>query len=250
MTVDPFSLEGKRILVTGASSGIGRQVAISCADMGATVVATGRNEARLAETLAQLPGVGHATVAADLRDAAGIGRVVDAAGELNGLVHCAGVTAVVPFRVISEKHVTEILDTNFRAPVMLTQRLLAGRRLANGGSIVFIASSAAHIGAEFTSMYSASKAALITAARSLALEVAAKQRIRVNCLSPGYTRTPMLEGLNEGASIEQNLALAPLGIMEPEDLANAVLFFLSDASRWITRSTLHIDGGLTARVSY
>lgn len=250
MNADPFSLEGKRILVTGASSGIGRQVAISCAEMGATLVVSGRNEERLAQTLSLLKGTGHTLVAADLRKADELGRLVDAAGNLNGLVHCAGITAVVPFRVIGEKHLDEILETNFRAPVMLTQRLLAGRCLSNGGSIVFIASSAAHIGTPFTSMYSASKSALITAARALALEVAAKQRIRVNCLSPGYTRTPMLDGLNEGASIEANLALAPLGIGEPEDLANAVVFFLSDASRWITRATLHIDGGLTARVSY
>lgn len=250
MNADPFSLEGKRILVTGASSGIGRQVAISCAEMGATMVVTGRNAERLGQTLSSLEGAAHVSVVADFRKADDIGRIVDAAGELNGLVHCAGVTAVVPFRVIGEKHLDEILETNFRAPMMLTQRLLAGRHLMHGGSIVFIASSAAHIGTPFTSMYSASKSALITAARALALEVAAKQRIRVNCLSPGYTRTPMLESLNEGASVEGNFALAPLGIGEPEDLANAVIFFLSDASCWITRATLHIDGGLTARVSY
>lgn len=251
MTVDPFSLAGKRILVTGASSGIGRQVAISCASMQAEVVISGRDEPRLQETLAQLDGGGHAAVTADLTAAVDRARLADAADKVHGIAHCAGISAIVPFRMISEKHLDELLDVNFRSPVLLTQRMVAKKQVVAGGSIVFISSSAVHIGTPVTSMYAASKAALIPAARSLATEIGARQQIRVNCITPGYTRTPMLDRLNDGAtSIEANYDLAPLGIGEPVDVANAVVFFLSDASRWVTRTTFQVDGGLTSRISF
>lgn len=251
MTADPFSLEGKRILVTGASSGIGRQVAISCAQMGAGVVISGRDEARLQETFSQLQGEKHLAVSADLTVAADRLHLAEAAGQVDGIAHCAGISTIVPFRMVSEKHMDELLDINFRAPVLLTQRMIAKKQVLSGGSIVFISSSAVHIGTPVTSMYAASKAALIPAARSLASEVGAKQQIRVNCITPGYTRTPMLDRLNEGGtSIEANYELAPLGIGEPVDVANAVLFFLSDASRWVTRTTFQVDGGLTSRISF
>ena len=250
MNTDPFSLEGKRILVTGASSGIGRQVAVSCAAMGATLVITGRNEARLQETFLKLDGAGHTTVTADLCAAEERARLADAALAINGVAHCAGITAIVPFRMIAEKHMNEMFDTNFRAPILLTQRLVAKKQVLPGGSIVFIAATAALIGPTATGMYAASKAALISAARVLALELGAKQKIRVNCVAPGYTRTPMLEGFDsQGTSMQANYALAPLGLGEPADVANAVVFFLSDASRWITRATFAVDGGLTSRVS-
>ena len=251
MSADPFSLLGKRILVTGASSGIGRQTAISCAAMGAAVVITGRNETRLRATFDQLDGCGHALVVADLQSDPDRNRLAEVTERADGIVHCAGISAIVPFRLISENHLDHVFDVNFRAPILLTQRMISKRRVSQGGSIVFIASSAAHIGTLATSMYAASKAALIPAARALALEVGAKQGIRVNCISPGYTRTPMLDGLNNsGPSIEENYALAPLGLGEPEDVANAAVFFLSDASRWITRTTLQLDGGLTSRITF
>ena len=202
------------------------------------------------ETLSKLDGSGHSLVVADLCRSADIVHLADSATALNGVVHCAGITAVVPFRVISEKHLDEMLGINFRAPVLLTQRLIAKKQVLHGGSILFMTSSAAHLGTPITSMYSASKAALIAAARALASEVGTKQQIRVNCISPGYVRTPMIEELEEGPALQALFELAPLGIGEPEDVANAVVFFLSDASRWITRATLHLDGGLTSRISF
>ena len=157
---------------------------------------------------------------------------------------------MAPFRMASEKTIDAVFKTNFQAPVLLTQRLLARRQIANGGSIVFISSTAAHIGTIATSMYAASKGALVPAARALGLEVAGKQKIRVNCISPGYVNTPLLDGINNGvASIKHNYDLAPLGLGEPEDIANAVVFLMADASKWITRSTLIVDGGLTIPVS-
>jgi NAD(P)-dependent dehydrogenase (short-subunit alcohol dehydrogenase family) len=250
MSRDPFSLEGKSVLVTGASSGIGRQCAISCAALGARVLATGRDPARLAATVEVLEGAGHRALAADLTGEAGLEAVAAAAERLDGIAHCAGIARIAPLRMASAKAIAEVFDANFAAPILLTQRLLAGRRLARGASIVFVASSTAHIGNLATGLYAASKGALIPAARALALEVGARHGMRVNCISPGYVDTPLLKGLNDGvASIEHDYALAPLGLGQPEDVANAVLFLLSEASRWITRATLIVDGGLTLPVS-
>lgn len=251
MSFNPFGLEGKRVLVTGASSGIGREVAIACAEMGASVVVSGRDETRLRDTLDRLEGGGHEQVVADLALTDQRDALADRCGTLNAIAHCAGIAAIVPFRLVSEKHMDDIFAANFRAPIMLTQRLLAKRQIASGGSVVFMTSSAAHIGTPATSMYAASKGALIPAMRALALEVGAKQQIRVNCISPGYTQTPMLDRLNSGGtSIEANYDLAPLGVGQPRDVANAVLYFISNASRWVTRATLQVDGGLTCRISF
>jgi NADP-dependent 3-hydroxy acid dehydrogenase YdfG len=173
-----FSLEGKRVLVTGASSGIGRETAIACAREGATVVATGRNEERLAATLASLAGNRHAMVSGDLRSADDRKAIVATSGMLNGVVHCAGTTGVRLFRQVDAKYIDEDFAINFEAPVLLTQALLATRQVAQGGSIVFVGSFASHIGAKGSSIYSASKGALIPAARALAQEVGAKQQIR------------------------------------------------------------------------
>lgn len=250
MTFNPFNLAGKSILVTGASSGIGRQTAITCANMGARVVITGRDVARLEDTLSNLEGEGHVAFAADLTDGSAIAALTDKCEVLHGVAHCAGISMMAPFRMASEKTIDAVFKTNFQAPVLLTQRLLARRQIANGGSIVFISSTAAHIGTIATSMYAASKGALVPAARALGLEVAGKQKIRVNCISPGYVNTPLLDGINNGvASIKHNYDLAPLGLGEPEDIANAVVFLMADASKWITRSTLIVDGGLTIPVS-
>ena len=247
---NPFSLAGRTVLVTGASSGIGRQTAISCAAMGARLVVTGRDPARLGETCAALQGEGHRSIAADMAEPDGLARVAEEAGVIDGLVNCAGITAMAPFRMTSEKHIRRIHGINFDAPILLTQKLLAAKRIANGASLVYVTSTTAHIGTFATGIYAASKGALIPALRALALEVGAKQKIRANCISPGYVQTPMLDALNAGtASIEANYDLAPLGLGQPEDVANAAVFLLSDASRWITRSTLMVDGGLTVHVS-
>lgn len=243
--VDPFSLAGKRILVTGASSGIGRQVSISCAQMGARLIVTGRNMERLTATLHELDGDGHTQVVADLSRQEGINRLVAEVGVLDGLVHAAGFSKLVPFRLLARKQLDEMFAANTYAPMLLTQGLLAKKRMASKGSIVFIASLASHIGPLASSAYCASKAALLGAMRTLALEVA-KQGIRANCIAPGYVRTPMLDGLSQGGgSIDEHAKLTPLGMGEPEDVAFAAVFYLSDASRWVTRNYFIVDGGLS-----
>lgn len=242
---DPFSLAGKRILVTGASSGIGRQIAISCAQMGAQMVVSGRDTERLAATLAELEGEGHAQIAADLSRQEDIDRLSAEAGVVDGVVHAAGISKLAPFRLISRAQLDEIFSSNVYAPMLLTKGLLAKKRIAPKGSILFISALASHVGPLATGVYSASKAALLGAMRTLALEVV-KQGIRANCIAPGYVRTPMLDNLNQGGgSIDEHVKLTPLGLGEPEDVAYAAVFYLSDASRWVTRNYFVVDGGLT-----
>jgi len=248
---EAFSLEGKRVLVTGASSGIGREIALVCAREGAAVVATGRDEGRLAETLGLLVGTGHASIAGDLRMADGRKAVASSAGVVDGLVHCAGTTGVRLFRQVDAKHIDDDFAINFDAPILLTQAMLAGRQIAQRGSIVFIGSFAAHIGAKGSSIYSASKGALIPAARALAQEIGARQQIRVNVINASYVETPMVEKMKGGILAEgESLATAPLGPGYPADVAHGAVFLLAEASRWITRSILRIDGGLGCQVSY
>lgn len=244
-STDAFSLVGKRILVTGASSGIGRQTAISCADMGAQLVITGRNAERLAATYQALQGSGHLAVAADLTQPEDLSNLVAQAGPLNGVVHAAGISKLVPLRMLKQTHLDEMFAHNAYGPLLLTKELLAKRKLQPDGSIVFISAVASHIGPLASSAYSASKGALLGAMRSLGLEVA-KQGIRANCIAPGYVRTPMLNGLvSGGVDVEAFANLAPLGMGEPQDVAYAAVFYLSDASRWITRNYFIVDGGLT-----
>lgn len=244
-TTDPFSLAGKRILVTGASSGIGRQTAISCAEMGAQLVVTGRNPERLQATLHMLPGDGHVAVPADLTQPEDLSALADGTEPLHGVVHAAGISRLVPLRMLKQAHLEEMFAHNTFAPMLLTKELLAKRKIQAGGSIVFISAVASHVGPLASSAYSASKGALLGAMRSLALEVV-KQGIRVNCIAPGYVRTPMLDGLaSSGLNTDDYARLAPLGIGEPEDVAHAAIFYLADASRWVTRNYFIVDGGLT-----
>lgn len=246
---NPFSLAGKRILVTGASSGIGRAVAIACAGMGAQVIATGRDEERLGQTLealGQMVSLDHHGVCADLTLEADRERLVaELGGPIHGVVHSAGISRLCPVRMMGEEHLREVQQINVEAPVLLTRHLLKGNRIEADGAVVFIASIAAHIGVAGVGAYSASKASLLAMARCLAMEVV-KRRIRVNCLSPALVETPLLDATAQVlGSLEQQRSLYPLGFGKPEDVANATVFLLSGASRWVTGTTLVMDGGLT-----
>lgn len=249
MSFNPFSLEGQRVLVTGASSGIGRQIAISCAQMGANVVVVGRDVERLNATLVSLDGSGHLAIPADLKKPEDLSKIAKEAGNLNGLVHAAGHLKLVPFRMINQKHLDDMFSTNVFAPLLLTKELLAKKQLATRASIVFIGAVAAEVGPIASAAYSGSKAALLGATRSLAVEVM-NQFIRVNIISPGYVNTPMLDQLtNSGSQRDAMASMAPLGVGEPEDIAYAAVFYLSQASRWMTRTEFVIDGGLTTPIN-
>ncbi len=250
MSVDPFSLSGKTILVTGASSGIGRGVAVTCADQGATLIVSGRNKDRLDSTLASLSGSGHRAIAAELTNAEELKQLADTCAPIDGFFFSAGIAAIAPFRLITEKHLRSVMAIDFDAPVMLTQRLLQQRKVRAGGSIVFNTAIAVQNSPAGSAIYSAAKAALNAASRSLALEVA-KDRIRVTCLQCGYVQTEMLDRLKESGMDPAELAShTPLGIGTVQDAANAAIFLLSDASRWISRTALTADGGLSLRISH
>jgi NAD(P)-dependent dehydrogenase (short-subunit alcohol dehydrogenase family) len=243
----PFSLSGRTVLVTGATAGIGRQTALSVAQMGARVIVTGRNAGRLTATHTQLEGSGHVAIAADLADEKERERLVGELPALDGIAHCAGVTLLHPFKFSDERRYREVYSINVEAPLFLTQRLFKHKRLANGGSIVFIASLGAFIGARGHSIYAGSKAAIVGIMRVLAHELAGN-RIRVNCVSPGMVKTEVVDGFAHQVSAEvvaADEARYPLGYGTPEDVANTVVFYLAPASKWITGTNLIMDGGLT-----
>jgi NAD(P)-dependent dehydrogenase (short-subunit alcohol dehydrogenase family) len=245
---NPFSLKGKRVLVTGASSGIGLTTALNCARMGAEIIATGRDRERLTKTFEELQSISsldHKMVVADLTVAAERDAVIAALdSKINGLVHAAGISRLSPTRMMTESHLQVLHRTNVEAPFLLTQGILRRNLVAADGAILFIASIAAHIGVAGVGGYSGTKAALIAMARCLATEVA-KHRIRVNCLSPALVHTPLVDDAEKMISMDTLGQGQLLGFGMPDDVANACIFMLSDASRWITGSTLIMDGGLT-----
>ncbi|WP_442783715.1 SDR family NAD(P)-dependent oxidoreductase [Collimonas fungivorans] len=246
MNDSPFGLQNKIILVTGASSGIGRAAALLCSELGATVVLCGRDMDRLNATLTSLSGTGHTIIPGDLINAEARHALVDAVPPLDGCVFSAGVAALVPMRMVSEQHLHAMFSVNYEAPVMLTQRLLSKKKINNDASLVFVTARAEHFSPIATGIYSGVKAALTATVRTIALEHA-KQGIRANCISPGYVDTPMLEKLQGVSSIESKVDLVPLGAIEATDIANGIAYLLAPASRWVTRSSLVIDGGLSLR---
>jgi NAD(P)-dependent dehydrogenase (short-subunit alcohol dehydrogenase family) len=236
---NPFALTGKRILVTGASSGIGRQLAQTCALMGAEMILTGRDPDRLKQAHDSLAGANHAWYCADLTVNDQIRALVQVLPSLDGVVHSAGVQRLAPVHLLSEKLVRGVLETNFIAPVMLTQQLLHRGVVASGGSILFLSSSAAHTGTAGVASYAASKAALHGFMRCLVMEQA-KRRVRVNCIVPSAVDTPLWDRQH----LEAQRVRHPLGLGTVDDVAHAAIYFLSDASRWVTGAEFVMDGGI------
>ena len=246
MSYNPFSLEGKSILVTGASSGIGRGICIECSKMGATVQLMARNEARLNETLSQMEGDGHQIHMADLCSTDDINALVDALPVLDGVVLCAGIIKTMPVKNINEEAMTEIFNANIMGDIKLCSRLLKKKKLNHGASVVFISSVSTFNVKVGNSLYSATKGAVNSFAKAMALEVS-KQNMRVNCIQPGFVPSSIL---SDGA-IEKDEFLKfyaerhPLGFGTPSDIANGCIYLLSDAARWVTGSIFTIDGGYT-----
>jgi NAD(P)-dependent dehydrogenase (short-subunit alcohol dehydrogenase family) len=249
----PFDLTGRTYLVTGASSGIGRATCKLLSEWGARILAVARNEDRLRQLLAELPGQGHGCECCDLGSAVDLSGVLRewarTHGKLNGLVHAAGIQHMAPIKMFNAKAYDEMWSINIRAALGLTQGFRHSEVHAGNGSLVFISSVSALVGQAALSGYSSTKGAIISATRSLAVELA-REGIRVNCIAPGLVQTSMADkmkqilGESRMASIE---SLHPLGFGQPEDVAYAVGFLLSDAARWITGTTLVVDGGFTAQ---
>ena len=249
---NPFSLEGKTVLVTGASSGIGRATAIECSRLGAKVVATGRNAERLQETMQALEGEGHSQIIAELTSADDVARLVRECPALNGLVLCAGLGNTLPLQFCTREKMNSVFDINFFAPVELLRLLAKGKKLEKGASVVAISSIAGTPNGGFSpgnGTYGASKAALLSLMRFAAIELAPR-KIRVNTVNPGMVETKMIHGAEIAPITQEQLAadvqkypLKRYG--QPNDVAYGVIYLLSDAASWVTGHSLVIDGGVT-----
>lgn len=244
MSYNLFSLHGKTILITGASSGIGKGIAVACSRMGATIVLNGRDQTKLGATLTQLEPGEHRSLAADLTDRESVGRMVGQLPALDGVVHCAGIGQRVLCKAATEQDVDIVMNTNFKGPVLLQSELLKHSRIKKGGSIVFVASISSWSPSIGNAFYSASKGAIVSYANCLALELAPR-KIRVNCISPAMVWTDLIlqEGVDEMQlkADEQKYPLKRYGT--PEDIAGLAVYMLSDASTWMTGSNVKISGG-------
>lgn len=244
---NPYSLIGKKIFVTGASSGIGRAIAIECSKLGAELIITGRKSEELNKTFGQLAGSNHAQFPMDITNEQDVNSCVENLPVLNGMVNAAGAVKTLPFQFIKNKDFSDLLDINLVSPVLLTQKLVKTKKINNNSSIVFISSiDGPVISHHGNSMYAATKGAVSSILRAMALELASK-KIRVNGVLPGMVETPLIH--TESITSEQlnaEVEKYPLKrIGQPEDVAFAAIYLLSDASSWITGTNLVIDGGFT-----
>lgn len=242
--MDKFSLNEKTILVTGASSGIGRAIAIACAEAGANVILTGRNMLRLEETKALMcDAAKHSIISADLTDSAQRQSLVEQITTLEGVVHCAGIGSRVLCKMLEPDDVQHVMEVNFNAPVLLQAELLREKKIAKEASIVFIASAAATMPSVGNAIYSASKAATIAYAKCLAQELAAR-KIRVNCISPAMVWTDLaLVGATEEQLREAEQAYPLKRYAQPQDIAPMAVYLLSDDAAWVTGSNMELTGG-------
>lgn len=243
MSYNPFTLEGKFILVTGASSGIGRATAIECSKMGAKVIITGRNEERLRETYSRLEGADNISIVFDITNGDELKTFCSEIPPLDGIVMCAGITKTLPVKFNTRTNIEEVFNTNTFSNIALIGELLKQKCITNNASIIFISSVASYRPYKGNSLYSASKGALNSYAKVLAVELASR-KIRVNIIMPGIVKTKMLD---EQVFSDEELILEndriPLGFGVAADIACGCLYLLSNASKWITGTEFVIDGG-------
>ena len=247
MSYNPFSLEGKKILVTGSSSGIGRATAILCSQLGASVIITGRNESRLKETYSLLEGENNKYIVADLTTSEGLNLLINEAMELDGLVNNAGINKILPLQFINEQELMNTMQINALSPILLTQGLIKKKRIKKGGSVVFVSSIAGHTRSSVgNAMYCASKGTISGFVKCVAKELIIK-KIRCNEVLPGQVDTPIM---SHGAVTDEQMAIVASSIPmkrlgDPAEIATGIVFLLSDAASYITGSSLIIDGGLS-----
>lgn len=243
--MNEFSLTGKTILVTGASSGIGRQTAILISQYGGKLYITGRNHERLENTYRQLQDSGHMQMVTDLTVATEMDKLVNNLPALNGIVHCAGIVGPLPVKFITQADIDRMFGINYHVPVNLTGKIIRKKKLLNYSSILFMSTIATRNPYFGGALYSGSKAALEAYSKTLAFELISKG-IRSNYLMAGLVDTPMIVNPSEKnmkeEALDRYLKRYPLGIGEPKDVAVTILFFLSDASKWITGTSLILGG--------
>lgn len=242
---NPFSLENKRVLVTGASSGIGQCIAIECSKMGAQMVVTARNRERLHETISQIDTPDCQDIIADISTVEGVDAIVEQSPVLDGLVLNAGIIYTTPVKFINEENMMSVFNTNILSSIRLVQRLIKKKKLNRNASIVFISSISTFQVKKGNSLYSATKGAVNSFAKALAAEVG-HMGIRVNCIQPGNIKTRVMDA---GAITEEQRAEYMkryiLGEGEPLDVAYPAIYLLSNAAKWVTGSIFTIDGGGT-----
>ena len=249
ITYNPFSLEGKTILVTGASSGIGQASAIEASRLGAKVIVCGRNSERLAQTLSLLEGNDHSSFEGDLLEQDVVERLVKETPNLDGVVLSAGKGLTLPFPFCTREKFDDIFNINFFSPVELLRLLTKKKKLNQNSSVVIIVSiGGTHVHSVGNSIYGASKSALQTMVNFTAMELAPK-KIRVNGICPGMVNTPLIHrGTLTEEQLQADMDRYPLKRYgEPKDIAYGAVYLLSDASSWITGTSLVIDGGVTAK---
>ena len=248
MNHNQFSLENNTVLITGASSAIGRVIAAQSARMKARVIITGRNEERLQETHQLLEGEGHLSIIADLNDRQQLEKLIQELPPIDGVVLNAGIVIKSPVKFVTPEKLDAVFQTNFFAPVLIMQGLLKKKKINKGGSVVLMSSISSTYATLANVLYASSKGALNSFMKVLALEVA-PNKIRVNAIQPSiilgtniFSANPLQEELFEWGDT------CPLGRNgQPEDVAYAAVYFLSDASTWVTGNIFNIDGGITLR---
>lgn len=243
---NPFSLEGKTILITGASSGIGRQTAIECSKMGATLVIAGRNQDRLNDTLTSLEGEGHLMFVGDLTEDSTMMALMEQLPPLNGAFFCAGVSDTTPVKFIDEEKIERVFSINIKSPMLLTKWLVKKKKIQSEASLVYMSSYGAEAVTPGLGIYAASKGAVNSFMRTVATELSAR-KIRANSIMPMMVKTELIDTLGSLSKedVEKDEAKYPLGYGKPDDVAFAAIYLLSDASKWITGSIIKMDGGST-----
>lgn len=247
---NPFSLDGKTVLVTGASSGIGRGIAIACAGMGAKVFLNGRNLERLEETLSLMDGEGHQIYTSDLSRQEDLEILASELPEIQGWVNSAGIPKVCPIKYLDRKDIEDIINVNTISTMLLLSLLLKKKKLKRGASVVFISSiSGVFVGTSGDTSYCASKGAVNGFTKGAAIELAA-QGIRINSINPGLVPTSILELSNklfgDDHIVDKMTDKYPLKRLgNPEDIGHGAVYLLSAASAWVTGQNLVIDGGIS-----
>lgn len=247
LTYNPYSLEGKTILVTGASSGIGQETAIQCSKLGAKMIISARNEDRLEKTLSRLEGECHEKIIAELTQKEDVEKLVETIDAIDGAVLCAGKGMTSPFSFSTRDKFDSVFDVNFFAPVELLRLLVKKKKLERDSSVVFVSSVGGVKSFQLgNGVYGASKAALTSMMKSCARELATK-KIRVNSVNPGMVNTSFIQGgAISDEQYELDMERYPLKRYgEPRDIAYGIIYLLSDASSWVTGHSLIIDGGVT-----
>ncbi|UKB79334.1 SDR family NAD(P)-dependent oxidoreductase [Chryseobacterium sp. MEBOG07] len=252
--MDVFSLKNKIILITGASSGIGRSCSVECSRSGADLILVGRNHEELMKTVSMLdPETKVEVITEDITQSENLEGIiadkVSILGKISGFIHCAGIEKTLPLKKHNTQLYQDIFAVNVIAGLEIAKILSLKKYKDETSSFVFISSVAGMVGEAGKAAYSASKGAVISGARSLAMELS-RSNIRVNSISPAMVNTPILEKMFEDIGEEASSEIIkkhPLGIGDPKDVANACIFLLSDASRWVTGTNLVIDGGYSAQ---